>query len=87
MRYYCTDGVVDSQTIRVSFREAAAFLLADPRFYQCGASFVLNFQRVTGVRGQTALLDDGQSVTLPRTAAADFKKAWGGYWLEESGVW
>jgi len=84
MRYYCTDGTIDSQTIRVSFHEAAASLLADRRFYQCGASFVLNFQHVTGVTGQTALLDDGQTVALPRMAATDFKKAWGNYWLAET---
>ena len=81
MRYHCTDGTVDSQTIRVSFREMAAPLLADRRFCLCGASFVLNFQHVTGVNSQTALLDDGQTVTLPRTAAVEFKKAWGNYWL------
>lgn len=84
MRYYCTDGVVDSQTIRVSFHEAASPLLADRRFCQCGASFVLNFQHVTGVNGQSALLDNSQTVTLPRMAAADFKKAWGNYWLAEA---
>ena len=87
MRYFCTDGTVDSQTIRVSFREMAAPLLADRRFYLCGASFVLNFQHVTGVDGQAALLDNGQTVVLPRTAAAAFKKAWGGYWLEEGTAW
>ena len=82
MHYDCTDGAVDSQSIRTSFREAAASLLADRRFYLCGASFVLNFQHVTGVKGQTALLDNGQAVTLPRMAAAEFKRAWGSYWLE-----
>ena len=83
MRYYCTDDVVDSQSIRASFREMAAPLLADRRFCLCGASFVLNFQHVTGVSGQTALLDNGQAVSLPRTAAMEFKKAWGIYWLKE----
>lgn len=87
VRYYCTDATVDSQSIRGSLREAAAPLLADQRFYLCGASYVLNFQHVTGVNGQAALLDDGQTVMLPRTAAAEFKKAWGGYWLEENGKW
>ena len=87
MRYYCTDGVVDSQTIRVSFREAAGSLLSDRRFCLCGASFVLNFQHVTGVNGQRAILDDGQAVVLPRTAAAEFKQAWGNYWLEEGQPW
>lgn len=83
MRYYCTDTTIDSQTIRVSFREAVASLLADRRFCLCGASFVLNFQHVTGVNGQTALLDNGQAVILPRMSATEFKKAWGNYWLEE----
>lgn len=87
VRYFCTDGTVDSQTIRVPFREITAPLLADRRFYPCGASFVLNFQHVTGVSGQAALLDSGQTVTLPRTAATDFKKAWGNYWLEEKDAW
>ena len=87
MRYYCTDTTIDSQTIRVSFREAAASLLADRRFCLCGTSFVLNFQHVTGVNGQTALLDNGQAVILPRTSATEFKKAWGNYWLEERNAW
>lgn len=87
MRYYCTDTTIDSQTIRVSFREAVASLLADRRFCLCGASFVLNFQHVTGVNGQTALLDNGQAVILPRTSATEFKKAWGNYWLEERNAW
>lgn len=87
MRYFCTDGTVDSQTIRISFREMAAPLLADRRFWLCGASFVLNFQHVAGVNGQTALLDNGQTVALPRAAAAEFKRAWGSYWLEEQNAW
>ena len=87
LRYNCTDGTIDSQTIRVSFREAVAPLLVDRRFYRCGASFVLNFQHVSGVNGQQALLDNGQTVDLPRTASSEFKKAWGGYWLEERDAW
>lgn len=83
MRYYCINGVVDSQSIRAPFKEMAASLLSDRRFYLCGASYVLNFQHVTGVQGQTALLDNGDSVVLPRASAVEFKKAWGRFWLEE----
>lgn len=85
--YDCTDGCITSQTIRVSFREAVTSLLADRRFYLCGASFVMNFQHVTGVDGQIALLDNGQTVALPRTIATEFKRAWGSYWLEENTPW
>lgn len=87
MRYHCVGGVVDSQSIRSPFKTAAAPLLADRRFYLCGASFALNFQHVTGVHGQEAILDNGQTVTLPRMSAAEFKKAWGRFWLEEKSAW
>lgn len=81
LRYYCEDGVVDSQTIRVSFRAAVDELLRDPRFCLCGASYLLNFQHVSGVDGQLALLDNGTTITLPRASAQNFKLAWGKFWL------
>lgn len=81
LRYYCTDGVVDSQTIRVSFRTAVEELLRDSRFCLGGASYLLNFQHVAGVDGQFVLLDNGSSVALPRASASGFKLAWGKYWL------
>lgn len=83
LRYYCSDGQVDSLSIRVSFHEAMEPLLAETRFYQCGASFVFNLQHVAAVKGQTVLLDNGQTVPLPRTAVVAFKNAWGNYWLRE----
>lgn len=82
IRYHCTNGTFESQSIRTPFREALAPLLSDPRFCLCGASYVLSFQHVTGVSGRTALFDDGSTVDLPQSAAADFKRAWGRYWLE-----
>ena len=81
IRYFCTDGTVDSRSIRVPFREAVGPLLTSRCFCLCGVSFVLNLQHVTGVNGQTVMLDNGQTVALPKSAAADFKKAWGSYWL------
>lgn len=86
MRYYCTDGIVDTTTLRCSFHEAAAPLLADQRFTQCGASFVLNLRHIRGVDTQSALLDTGGRVPIPRRAAPALKQAWGAYWLEVNGV-
>ena len=82
MRYYCTDGWVDTLTLRTAFRDATAALLADSRFYLCGASYVFNLQHVTGVANHTARLDNGAQIHLPRTCAAAFKDAWGRFWLE-----
>ena len=55
----------------------------DSRVCLCGASFVFNLEHVAGVNGQNALLDNGVTVPLPRTAATGFKLAWGQYWLGE----
>ena len=87
MRYYCTDGPVDSPSLRMSFQKAAAPLLSDPRFHLCGASFVFNLQHVAGVTGQTVQLDNGSCVSIPHAASAPFKRAWGRFWLEEGSEW
>ena len=58
-------------------------LLADPRFCQCGSSFAFNLQHVAGVKGQNVLLDNDNSVAIPRASVAAFKNAWGSFWLEE----
>ena len=85
MRYYCTDGTVDTQTIRASFQEEVRPLLDDRRFCLCGVSFLLNLEHVAGVEGQTALLDNGERLTLPRSASG-FKHVWGRFWLERGPV-
>lgn len=84
LRYYCSGGVVDSMSLRVTFHTAVEQLLADPRFCQCGSSFAFNLQHVAGVKGQEVLLDNGCSVAIPRASVPAFKRAWGGFWLEES---
>lgn len=85
VRYYCTDGTVDSQSIRVTFREAVAPLLADRSFFLCGASFVLNLRHVTGVQGRTALMDDGHAVPLPRSVVKEFERRWDEFWNKMGG--
>ena len=60
---------MDSVTLRTSFREAAAPLLADGRFCLCGASYLFNLQHVAGVEA--------------RTARAGFQEAWARFWLGE----
>lgn len=83
MRYYLAGGeTVDSRTIRGSFRDGAAELLADERFMLCGASFVLGLHHVKSVERGAALLDSGVSVSVPRQAFPDVKRAWMNYWLE-----
>ncbi len=82
VRYYCTNGSVDSLSLRIPFRQAVEPLTADTRFCRCGSSFAFNFQHVTGIENQTVLLDTGQSVTIPRASVSSFRQAWAKFWLE-----
>ncbi len=82
MRFYLVSGeTVDSRSIRTSFRDAAATLLADERFALCGASFVLGLHHVKSVEKNAALLDSGNWVPVPAPTFVDLKKAWMNYWL------
>ena len=81
MRYYLAGGeTVDSRTLRGSFREGAATLLADERFALCGASFVLGLHHVKSIERGKALLDTGERVSVSMNACAELKRAWMNYW-------
>lgn len=84
-RYVCRDAVVDSMTSSASFREMAASLLADGRFYLCGASLALNLGHVRMVDRSGALLSTGQRIEVPRLTAGALYLAWSNYWLEGGG--
>ena len=82
VRYICKNGAVESMTDTASFREKAAPLLADGRFYLCGASLVLNLQHVKTVDRSGVAFDTGEQLEIPRRAAAELRAAWQRYWLE-----
>ena len=83
MRYYLAGGgVLESVTLRTSFQEAAAPLLADSRFFLCGASFAVNLFYVTAVERSHFLMDGGKRVPLPRSLSSQARQRWQSYWLD-----
>lgn len=86
VRYHLAGGTrIDSITIRHPFQDEIAPLLADSRFFQCGASFVVNLFYVTAVEKSVLRIDGGKRVPLPRGLAAQARLRWGGYWLGQAG--
>lgn len=80
----CADGeTVVSTSLRASFAQTLEPLLREGRFAACGASYVVNLHHVSAVGGGLVTMDNGASVPLPRRAAAAFKRAWIGHWLED----
>lgn len=86
VRYHLADGTsLDSVTVRCPFQEETAPLLADRRFFLCGASFVVNLFYVTAVEKGFLRLDGGARVPLARGLAAQARQRWSDYWLDASG--
>lgn len=83
VRYHLSDGSrLDSVTVRGSFQEETAPLLADSRFFLCGASFVANLFYVAAVEKGFLRLDGGKRVPLSRGLSAQARQRWSDYWLD-----
>lgn len=86
VRYHLADGnCLDSVTVRAPFQEETAPLLADQRFFLCGASFAVNLFYVTAVERGFLRMDGGARVPLARGLAAQAKRRWSDFWLDASG--
>ncbi len=86
VRYHLADGSsLDSLTVRSPFQEEAAPLLADQRFFLCGASFAVNLFYVTAVEKGFLRMDGGARVPLARGLAGQAKRRWSDFWLDAPG--
>lgn len=82
VRYHLSDGTeLNSVTVRSSFQEETGPLLADSRFFRCGASFVVNLFYVSAVEKNFLRLDGGGRVPLTRGLAAQARQRWSDFWL------
>nr|WP_325212811.1 LytTR family DNA-binding domain-containing protein [uncultured Oscillibacter sp.] len=86
VRYHLADGSsLDSVTVRRPFQEEISPLLADRRFFLCGASFAVNLFYVAAVEKGFLRMDGGARVPLARGLAAQAKRRWSDYWLDAPG--
>lgn len=81
LHYHQFDGsITESLTLRTSFQNAVAPVLADGRFFRCGTSFVVNLHYVRGIEKDSLLLDNGTTVPLPRGMSNEARRRWSSYW-------
>ena len=73
---------VTVKTLRTSFQEETAQLLTDPRFFQSGASFIVNLHYVAAVEKSALRMDSGELVPLARGRSSRAKQQWREYWLD-----
>ena len=62
---------------RITFREFAELLAAEPRFFVCGRGVLVNLDHAADFDGGAFLLDGGGRVPVSRDLAADARAAFG----------
>lgn len=72
---------IKSMTFSGSFKDVVEPLLADNRFFLCGASFLVNLYYIKMVDKAGALFTTGKYLELPKSACAKLRLAWSDYWL------
>jgi len=56
-----------------------------PQFGRCGRSYILNMNHIVSVEREEIAMDNGSTIYIPRTKAAEFKKGYFAYYFEEKG--
>ena len=85
--YYLENGnAVESTTLRTTFTDAVAELLADRRFVLCGAGMAVNLDHVTSVEGEAITLGENHRIFLAKKTCRELRMSWSKYLFEEGGV-
>ena len=82
IRYHLADGrVLDSRTIRNSFKQQTSDLARENNFAYLGVSYLVNLSHVDAIDSESVLFRDGSMLMPPKSAYKDFKLAWKNYHL------
>lgn len=85
--YYLENGTaVESTTLRTTFTDAVAELLADRRFVLCGAGMAVNLDHVTSVEGEAVTLGENHRIFLAKKTCRELRMSWSKYLFEGAGV-
>lgn len=77
------DKQIRSKTIRVSFSEAIRELLADSRFFLCGASIAVNMDHISEATDSSVSFNGGQALHFSKKIMTDMKSTWYEYCLDK----
>ena len=84
--YHLTGGrMVESLTLRTTFAEAVAELLADARFALCGQSMVVNLEHITAVEHEAVVFGTTYRPFLGEKLCRKLRGVWSTYLFDEEG--
>ena len=86
MIYHLVDGTaVESTSIRTTFSDVVAELLADSRFALCGSSIAVNMYYITMVETDTLFFKNGAQLYIGKRAGREVRTAWTDFWMNGEG--
>lgn len=77
---------IESTHLRTTFGEAVAELAADKRFAQCGATTLVNLNRITEIESESVSFDDGSNMYLSKKNCRELRGVWTSYLFEEDSL-
>lgn len=78
--YHLQGGrTVESTSLRTTFPEAVAELLADKRFYLCGAGMVVNLDHVTEIESDAVVFGEAGRALLGEKNCRKLRQVWSTY--------
>jgi len=84
IQYYLADGrIIESVSLRSSFSDAMAELLADKRFVLCGASMVVNLDHITEVENEAVVFGNTYHPFLGKKNCRILRSTWSNYLFEQ----
>jgi len=85
--YHVKGGkTVESTHLRTTFGKAVAELAADKRFAPCGATTLINLNRISEIENESVSFDDGSSMYLSKKNCRELRGNWTSYLFEEDSL-
>lgn len=85
IRYTLEDGsVLQTPTIRNSFKTEIASLLTHDQFVQCSVSAVVNLRYASRMEKNNLYLLDGRQISISRQTGSGVKEKWQAFWSRSS---
>lgn len=77
--HLCNDEIITSTTIRTKFLETIPFNLAENSFLLCHNSFIVNMNKIKGIKDVEFIMDNGETVPISKRMLKEVKEQYINY--------
>ena len=77
--HLCNDEIITSTTIRTKFLETIPFNLSENSFLLCHNSFIVNMNKIKGIKDVEFIMDNGETVPISKRMLKEVKEQYINY--------